>query len=267
MRPDVWGRSARGGAAQGLHLVVHGSIKCVSIDIQIWSDVACPWCFIGKRRFEKALEAFPQRDRVDVTWRSFQLDPTLPEHSDLDEVTYLAQTKAMPRDAVEQMVGQVTGIAAEEGLAYDFAHLVVANSRRAHRLLQAAKRADALDHGGRADRLKEALLSSHFEKGGDIGDRRTIVGLAVEAGLAEAEAHEAIDSDELDRAVDADIRAAGELGIRGVPFFVIDGKYAISGAQPVEIYGQALATAAQQQTPRLVTIEGGEGEACRPEGC
>lgn len=117
----------------------------MSIDIQIWSDVACPWCFIGKRRFEKALAQFPERDQVNVTWRSFQLDPTLPEHSDRDEIDYLVETKGMPRAAVEQMIGQVKVQAAGEGLDYDFDSLIVANSRRAHRVLQAAKKADAAD--------------------------------------------------------------------------------------------------------------------------
>lgn len=115
----------------------------MSIDIQIWSDIACPWCFIGKRRFERALAAFPQRDQVRVTWRSYQLDPTLPEHYDGSEVDYLVSSKGMPRASVEQMIGHVAEQARGEGLDYDFGALVVANSRRAHRLLQAAKRADA----------------------------------------------------------------------------------------------------------------------------
>ena len=100
----------------------------MSIDIQIWSDIACPWCFIGKRRFERALAAFPQRDQVRVTWRSYQLDPTLPEHYDGSEVDYLVSSKGMPRASVEQMIGHVAEQARGEGLDYDFGALVVARS-------------------------------------------------------------------------------------------------------------------------------------------
>ena len=253
--------------ARSPDLVVHGSIESVSIDIQIWSDIACPWCFIGKRRFEKALEEFPQRDQVSVTWRSYQLDPSLPEHSDLHEIDYLVQAKGMPRDQIEQMIGQVGQVAAEVGLHYDFDRLVVANSRRAHRVLQAAKRADAVDGGSRTDALKEALLSAHFEKGGDVGDGETLVSLAVDAGLERDVATEALESAELDRAVQDDIATAGQIGVRGVPFFVVDSKYGISGAQPPELFLEVLNTALSEQTPSLITVDGGAGEACGPEGC
>lgn len=234
----------------------------MSIDIQIWSDIACPWCFIGKRRFEKALAQFPQRDEVNVTWRSFQLDPTLPEHTDRDEIEYLVQSKGMPRAAVEQMIAQVKQVAAEEGLDYDFDSLVVANSRRAHRLLQAAKRTDAAV----ADALKEALLSAHFERGGDIGNAEQLVALGMAAGLDEATSRAALDSDELDQAIEADLRDAAAIGVRGVPFFVIDNKYGVSGAQPAELFLQALTTAYAEKSPSLITLDGG-GEACGPEGC
>ena len=239
----------------------------MSIDIQIWSDIACPWCFIGKRRFEKALEEFPQRDQVKVTWRSFQLDPTLPERSDRDEIAYLVESKGMPREAVEQMVEQVRLNAEGEGLHYDFGNLVVANSRRAHRVLQAAKRADALDSGSRTDALKESLLSAHFEQGLDTGDRDVLVRLATEAGLDEAAARDALDSEELDRAVEDDIRTAAQLGVRGVPFFVVDEKYGVSGAQPTELFLQVLNTALSEQKPGLITVDGESGDACGPEGC
>jgi len=239
----------------------------VSIDIQIWSDVACPWCYIGKRRFEKALAGFPQRDQVRVTWRSFQLDPTLPERSDRDEIGYLAETKGMPRAAVEQMVSQVRQVAAGEGLDYDFDALVVANSRRAHRVLQAAKLADAADGGNRADALEEGLFSSHFERGGHIGDADTLVTLATAAGLDADAARDALDSEELDRAVEDDIALAARLGIRGVPFFIVDSRYGVSGVQPPEVFLDVLGTVLSEQAPSLITVEGGQGEACGPEGC
>src|SRR6478752_10145031 len=139
--------------------------------IEIWSDVACPWCYIGKRRFETALAAFPHRDAVEVQWRSFQLDPSLPEHYDGTELDYLATRKGMPRDRVAEMFAHVTQVAAGEGLAYDFDTIVVANSLRGHQLLHLAAA-----HGV-ADDVKERLLSAHFEQGVDIGDVDSLVAI------------------------------------------------------------------------------------------
>ena len=238
----------------------------MSIDVQIWSDIACPWCFIGKRRFEKALAQFPQRGQVTVTWRSFQLDPTLPEHDDRSEVDYLVESKGIPRASVEQMIGQVAENALGEGLHYDFDHLVVANSRRAHRLLQLAKRIDAEDGGTRAADLKELLLAAHFEKALDIGNIEVLASLAEEVGIAPDDAETAASSDELDHAVEADIRLGAQIGVRGVPFFVVDGKYAISGAQRPEVFLQVLEQARAEQTPSLITV-GESGDACAPDGC
>ena len=242
-------------------------VEIVSIDVAIWSDIACPWCYIGKRRFEKALAAFEHRDEVRVKWRSYQLDPTLPEHDHRSEVDYLVATKGMARASVEQMIGHVAEQAAGEGLTYDFDNLVVANSRRAHRLLQAAKAADAVDEGSRTDALKEALLSAHFEGGENIGDVDVLTRLAAEAGLDQSEARDAVDSAEFDSAVDRDIQEAAMIGVRGVPFFVFENKYGVSGAQPPEVFLQALQTVWQERTPGLITLDGNAGEACGPDGC
>ena len=239
----------------------------MSIDVQIWSDIACPWCYIGKRRFEKALESFEHSDEVKVSWRSYQLDPTLPQHDHRSEVDYLVASKGIPRDTVEQMLGQVAEHAKGEGLEYDFDNLVVANSRRAHRVLQAAKLADAADGGGRTDALKEALLAAHFVDGENIGDPEVLVRLGAEAGIDQSETRDAIDSEELDEAVDRDIQEAAAIGVRGVPFFVFANKYGVSGAQPPEVFRQALETVWGERTPGLITLDGSAGEACGPEGC
>lgn len=238
----------------------------MSIDVQIWSDINCPWCYIGKRRFEKALAQFPQRDDVRVTWRSFQLDPSMPEHDERTEIDYLVETKGMPRGSVEQMVGQVAENAAGEGLHYDFEHLVVANSRKAHRVLQLAKQRDAIDGGQRGADLKELLLSAHFEQGKDVGDVRVLAALAEQVGIDPVDAEEAAMSSELDQAVDADIALGAQIGVRGVPFFVFDGKYGVSGAQPAEVFGQVLEKVASEQSPSLISV-GDSGEACGPDGC
>ncbi|MHA6524027.1 DsbA family oxidoreductase [Tessaracoccus sp. G1721] len=239
----------------------------MSLNVSIWSDIACPWCYIGKRRFESALARFPQREEVKVQWRSYQLDPSLPDHDHRSEVEYLVAAKGMPAHAVQGMIAHVTEQAAGEGLDYDFDALVVANSRRAHRVLQAAKRADAADGGGRTDRLKEALLSAHFEGGRNIGDVEVLTELADAAGLPADEARGAVDSEDLEAAVERDIAEAAAIGVRGVPFFVFDDKYGVSGAQPPEVFLQALEVSWSERTPSLITIDGGAGEACGPDGC
>jgi len=228
--------------------------------VDIWSDIACPWCFIGKRRFEKALADFPHREQVEVTWHSYQLDPTIPTHYDGTEVDYLANVKRMPREQVHQMIDHVKATAAGEGLDYDFDSLVVANSFSAHELLHLAK-----EHGV-ADPVKEALLSAHFEKGEDIGDRDVLVRIGATAGLDPAEITDSLELRRYRKAVQDDIRQAQSLGIRGVPFFVIDDKWGISGAQPSELFTQALDQAWRESNP-LVMVQSGDDAACGPDGC
>lgn len=206
------------------------------MQIDIWSDVACPWCFIGKRRFERALSAWEHRDAVTVTWHSYQLDPTLPEHYDGTEVDYLASRKGMPVEQVRQMFEHVSTQAAGEGLHYDFDRLVVANSLRAHQLLHLAK----AKAPGRADAVKEALLSAHFERGIDIGSIDALVAIGVQVGLDEQEIRETLADERYLSSVHDDIAQARELGVTGVPFFVFDMRLGLSGAQPAEVFAQAL---------------------------
>ncbi|GGM92629.1 DSBA oxidoreductase [Terrabacter tumescens] len=235
--------------------------------VEIWSDIACPWCYIGKRRFEKALAAFPHRGDVEVHWRSYQLDPTLPDHHEGTELDYLVDRKGMSREQVRGMFDQVTAIAAEEGLRYDFGSVVVANSFAGHELLHLAKA-----HGV-GDRVKEALLSAHFEHGEDIGDRDVLVRIGVEAGLDSGEIARDLQTHTWRDAVVADITAASSLGIRGVPFFVLDDTYGISGAQPTELFTQALEQAwrdthpLQMVQPLADSTAGGSDMACGPDGC
>ena len=232
------------------------------MNVDIWSDIACPWCFIGKRRFEKALAAFPERARVTVNWHSYQLDPGLPEHFDGTELDYLAARKGMPRERVRDMFAQVAAVAAGEGLEYDFDSLVVANSLRAHELLHLAK------ERGLADAVKDALLSAHFERGKDIGSVDLLERVGVEAGLEAAEVRTALSSGEYAGAVQADIQQARALGIQGVPFFVIDNRYGVSGAQPTELFSQALAQAWAEKHPLAMVPSAAEDEAvCGPDGC
>jgi predicted DsbA family dithiol-disulfide isomerase len=233
------------------------------MNVDIWSDIACPWCFIGKRRFDKALAAFPHRDQVRVTWHSYQLDPRLPDHYDGTELDYLASRKGMARERVREMFDHVASVAAGEGLAYDFDALVVANSRKAHELLHLAE-----EHGV-AGAVKEALLSSHFEHGGDIGDVDLLVSIAVEAGLDADQVRAALSSGRYAGAVQADIHQAHALRIQGVPFFVVDNRYGVSGAQPSGLFSQALSQAWADRHPLAMVsaAHGGEAPVCGPDGC
>jgi len=235
--------------------------------VDIWSDIACPWCYIGKRRFESALAQFPHRESVEVTWHSYQLDPTLPEHYDGTELDYLATRKGMPREQVRQMFEHVAEVAVGEGLAYDFDSLVVANSLRGHELIHLAA-----SHG-RQDEAKEALLSAHFEHGEDIGDVEALVRIGDSVGLDTDEVRATLADGTFAQAVQDDIAQARRYGISGVPFFVVDEKYGVSGAQPTELFTQVLDQAWGEANPLTMvsapTATGTRAEdaACGPDGC
>ena len=228
--------------------------------IEIWSDVACPWCYIGKRRFEAALAAFPHRDSVEIQWRSYQLDPSLPEHFDGSELDYLSRWKGLAPEQVRQMFEHVTEQGKGEGLNYRFDDVVVANSFAAHRLIHLAAA------HGKQDDAKERLLSDHFEHGKDIGSREYLIALAAELGIGDVEAAELFTTDKYADDVRRDIAEARALGITGVPFFVIDRKYGVSGAQPAALFRQALEEAWQDGRP-LAAVGSPAAEACGPDGC
>jgi predicted DsbA family dithiol-disulfide isomerase len=231
--------------------------------IEIWSDVACPWCYIGKRRFETALAAFPHRDSVEVTWRSYQLDPTVPDHYEGTELDYLCSRKGMAPDQVSGMFAHVAAQAKGEGLNYRFDDVVVANSFTAHRLIHLAAA------HGKQDTAKERLLSDHFEHGKDIGNEDYLTSLGLDLGIDAGEVAELFVTDKYAADVRKDFEDARALGINGVPFFVIDRKFGLSGAQPADTFTAALEQAWQENNPPvLVNAAGGAaGEACGTDGC
>ena len=239
--------------------------------IDIWSDIACPWCYIGLTRFERALTEFPHHDGVQVTVHSFQLDPSLPDSYEGTEAEYLASRKGISVTQAESMFGQVAQAAATEGRSLRFDTLAVANSRRAHRLLHAALKADP--SGATQRRLKDALFRAHFTSGESISDSEVLVRLATTAGMNAEDAAAALEDPARDAEVAADIARAAELGISGVPFFVLDGRYGISGAQPREVFDRALTTVWDELHPRIepLKVPGLEGfstgPACGPDGC
>lgn len=205
--------------------------------IEVWSDIACPFCYIGKRRLQAAIARFPQRDDIRVEWRSFQLQPQLVTDASRRINEYLAATKGMPLAQVEQMQARVQEMGAGEGIAFAMDRVVVANTFNAHRLLQWAQAE------GRGDAMKERLMRAYFEEGANVDDAETLRALAVEAGLDSAQAATLLAGDGFADEVRRDIAEARQQRISGVPFFVLDRAYAISGAQPPELFDQALARA------------------------
>jgi predicted DsbA family dithiol-disulfide isomerase len=203
------------------------------VKIEIWSDVVCPWCYIGKRRLEHALAEFEHADEVEIVWRSFQLNPDA-SHQAIPTKQYLI-SRFGPQ--ASQMSERVAAIAKDEGLDFGSDSLTV-NTFDTHRLLHLA--ADE----GVQDAAKERLLRAHFTEGADLSDPDTLVALMKEAGVNEDRTREVLaNPDEYAKAVNSDIEEARALGANGVPFFVIDRKYGISGAQPAETFRQALRTA------------------------
>jgi predicted DsbA family dithiol-disulfide isomerase len=207
--------------------------------VEIWSDVVCPWCYIGKRRLEHALAEFEHADEVTIAWRSFQLNPDTPPGTAVPTSEYLV-SRFGPQ--ASQMTGRVAELARGEGLDFDFDAALTVNTLDAHRLLHLA--ADL----GVGDAAKERLLRAHFTEGADLSDHETLVRLAGQAGVDTDRAREVLAGPEYADAVQADIEQARAFGATGVPFFVIDRKYGISGAQPAETFLQALRTAYADET-------------------
>lgn len=202
--------------------------------VEIWSDVVCPWCYIGRRRFEKALAGFDHRDQVEVIWRSFQLDPDAPLNYAGSVNDMLAERYGISLTQAENKNAQVAELAALEGLEYHLEKAHPVNSLDAHRLLHLAVQYHLQSE------MKERLQKAYFTEGKIISDQNTLVQLAVEVGLDETEVRQVLTSDAFSNEVQADIRRAQALGCTGVPFFVFDQKYAVSGAQPVKVFLKAL---------------------------
>ncbi|SOC57253.1 DsbA family oxidoreductase [Ornithinimicrobium cerasi] len=237
--------------------------------IDVWSDIACPWCYIGKRRLESALGTFEHADDVEVVWHSFELDPSAPVPPVERSSVSLARKYGGGPEQISQMQQRVSELAALEGLDYRLEETLHLNTRDAHRLLHLA-----LDSGGPAlqDRLKEALLDAYFVQALDVADREVLRRLADGVGLDAAAVDRVLGSDEYDDAVSADVRQARAYGANGVPFFVVDGRYGISGAQPTEVFAGAIEQAWGESHPALTTVAGAgdtgaDGGVCGPDGC
>ncbi len=206
-----------------------------AIKIDVWSDIACPWCYIGKRNLETGLAEIAEdadAPQVEVTFHSYELSPDTPVDFEGSEIDFLAHHKGMPADQVEQMLERVTGVAADAGLGYRFDILKHTNTVKAHELLHFAK------EQGMQKETTERLMSAYFTEGRHVGKIDDLVALAGDVGLDAEATREALESGRYLEAVRADQAQAQAYGIQGVPFFVIDGKYGVSGAQPAAAFAQ-----------------------------
>lgn len=225
------------------------------LTIDIWSDVVCPWCYVGKRRLEKALELAGQK--AEITWHSFELDQGAPKSAPGNYAARLAKKYGKSEAQATQMLEQMTQTAAADGLTFDFSKAQPGNTFDAHRVLHFAKTLD------RQNELKERFLRATFTEGAPISDRETLVRLAGEVGLDEERVRAVLLSDEYAKEVRADEADASSIGISGVPFFVFGGKYAVSGAQPAEVLVQVLEKTLAEQKPEVLAT----GDTCTDDVC
>ena len=226
--------------------------------VEIWSDIACPWCYVGKRRFEAALAAFEHRDDVTVTWRSFELDPVAPREREEDGAAHLASKYGTSLEHARRMQDNMTRVAAGEGLDFRFDRLRLGNTFDAHRLVHLGAA-----HGIQ-DAVKERLFHAYLGEGESIGDPDTLRRLAVEAGLPGDEVADVLAGDRFAAEVRDDERTGSQMGITGVPFFVVDRAVGASGAQDPEVLLELLRQGWERR-PAIPVVAG--GDACGPDGC
>jgi len=230
------------------------------VKVEIWSDVVCPWCYIGKRHFEEALASFAHADEVEIEWKSYELDPGAPREREGAYVDRLASKYGVGKGEAQAMISRVVNAGAEAGIEFRFDISRPGNTFDAHRLLHLAKKR------GVQNELEDRLFASTFTEGRAIGDVDTLVELAGEAGLDVDEAREVLVSDAFADDVRADEQEAAEIGVRGVPFFVFDRKYGVSGAQPAKAFAEVLQRVWREANP--IEVLGVEGAGiCDDDSC
>ncbi|WP_262147535.1 DsbA family oxidoreductase [Chryseobacterium foetidum] len=226
--------------------------------IEIWSDVMCPFCYIGKKNFENALAELPFKDKIDVEWKSFQLDPSLETGVSTTTAEYFRDKKGFPEAQAKQMTAQVTEMGKSVGIDFNFENAIITNTFPAHKLIHLAKKKNL------GAEMEEELFKAHFLDGKNIGDEKILINLGENLGLKSEDITEALSNQEIDLEVKHEIIEASQLGISGVPFFVIDQKYGVSGAQPVETFKEAITQAYNENT---VTLSNNNDATCGEDGC
>jgi len=230
--------------------------------IEIWSDVMCPFCYIGKRNLEKALEQFPHKDKLEIEWKSFQLDASIPDIASESHEEYLVKRKGLSVAQVKGMLQNVTQMAAGAGLDYHLDRSVIVNTRKAHQLIQFAKTRNL------GDEAEERLFHAFFTEGKNIADSDTLTELGVEIGLDACELQTALTDEQYAYMVHQDIQEARNIGVNGVPFFVFNRKYAISGAQPPQAFLETLGKSFDEwqklQPQSVLYVQ--QGSSCSVDG-
>lgn len=229
--------------------------------IEVWSDVFCPFCYIGKTHFDEALAQFEDKENIEFVWKSFQLNPTLKTNLNQTLYEHLSESKGISVEQARGMGNHAAQMGASVGLQLNFDQAVVANSFYAHRLIHFAKA------NGLQQEMKTRLFKAYFSEGKNIDDNETLIALATEIGLNEAEAKAVLESNKYADAVNADIQESQQLGVRGVPFFVFDRKYAVSGAQASEAFLETLEKSFSEwkQANPQVELQVSEGPNCTPD--
>ncbi len=234
-----------------------------TLKVQIWSDVMCPFCYIGKRRIEGALANFKHKDSVEIEWKSFQLDVSFKASADDNMVEHLANKYGKDAVWAQGMLDNMTQNAKNSGLDFHFEKAILANSHNAHRLLHLAKKYNL------GNELKEQLLKAYLTDGKDVNNLETLSTLGKQVGLEKEIVKEVLHSDAYSDAVKKDIAMAQQIGVQGVPFFVLDNKYAISGAQPEEVFLNALEKTWEEGSfaPKVTLVNTTAGDSCGIDGC
>ncbi len=204
------------------------------ISFGIWSDIVCPFCFIGKKKLEKAILKLNLSDQVEIEWHSFQLDPDFPKGESIPSSEYLAKRKNFPLEQINAIQQQLTASAKPYGIDFQFDKSLSFNTMDVHRLWQWSKTM------GKSSELKEALMLAYFTNGIDLSKEENVLKVVENCGLDRIEAQVVFRSDAFSNDVDEDIYQASQIGIRGVPFFVINNQFAISGAQEDSVFESAL---------------------------
>ncbi|WP_426090424.1 DsbA family oxidoreductase [Flavobacterium sp. DSR3-2] len=234
-----------------------------SLKIQIWSDIMCPYCYIGKRRIEGALALFEHKDAVEIEWKSFQLDAGFIASPEDNMVEHLAEKYRKDSDWAQNMLDSMTENAKNSGLDFHFEKSILANSLNAHRLLHLAKKHNL------ADNLEEILFKAYLTDGKNVNDLNTLKTLGLEAGLNAEAIEEVLNSDAYANEVQQDIEEARSIGVQGVPFFVFDNKYAVSGAQHVETFVKTLEKVWEEGKfdSKVTLLNATDGDSCGIDGC
>ena len=229
--------------------------------VDIWSDTRCPFCFIGKRNFEKALQTFSQNDKVEINWHSFQLDPNMKTDLTKNHYEYLSEVKGFPMSQIMQMHENLIQSGKNAGIDFNFEDVKVSNSFKSQMLVQLAK------EKGKANEMEELLFEAYFKSGKDIDDVEVLSEIGEKLGFSKEEIQDAVQSPDLTKLVKNDIFAANSLGIKGVPFFVFNEKYGVSGAQPIDLFSEILEkswTEFSESDSDIKIIQ--EGDSCDVEG-